>query len=76
MHTKIQSISSTQSENFKVQVSGLEKRIDRIKKSQGQIKESIKEQYEEITPVKERIEEQQAEFERINETIDEKLATY
>ena len=35
MHTKIQNISATQSENFKVQVTGLEKRIDRIKKSQG-----------------------------------------
>ena len=35
MQTKIQTISNTQSENFKVQVSGLEKRIDRVKKSQA-----------------------------------------
>ena len=55
MHTKIQSISSTQSENFKVQVSGLEKRIDRIKKSQGQIKESIKDQQDEFKPIKDSI---------------------
>ena len=55
MHTKIQHISNTQSENFKVQVSGLEKRIDRIKKSQGQIKESIKEQQDQFKPIKESI---------------------
>ena len=71
METKIKTISNTQNENFKVQVGGLEKKIDRIKKSQGQIKESIKEQYDKIQPVKESIESRQAEFELINESIDE-----
>ena len=44
MQTNIQNSSTHQTQVFREQVRGLEKRFDRVKKSQAQIKESLKTQ--------------------------------
>ena len=44
MQSKIQNTSTHQTQVFREQVRGLEKRFDRVKKSQAQIKDSLKTQ--------------------------------